>query len=270
MVTTVPRDPAVPGDPTYHAMRRAIAEGALPFTCQVRTMRSRSKVATRSASSSPTSSRRTGRPSTGCSSRSAAGRSRRRCRSSPRGGRSARRRRAPPRIHAVQSRNVQPLVSLPARCRISGAAARDRGGCSRARRTPAAWRDLADRLREVVAEPRPRRAAGVPRHRQVHAPGMVNGAAKVAGGIVDDETYDWSPSCARCCGPAASRSWPTSDPHPRQRDGARCNRGRRRPDRHRRPCRTHDPARRRRDGSRERVGLLFTGVRRTPADGEPR
>jgi threonine dehydratase len=28
------RDPGVPGDPTYHALRRALEEGALPFTCQ--------------------------------------------------------------------------------------------------------------------------------------------------------------------------------------------------------------------------------------------
>ena len=33
-VTVCARDPGVPGDPTYHRLRRAIAEGALPFTCQ--------------------------------------------------------------------------------------------------------------------------------------------------------------------------------------------------------------------------------------------
>jgi threonine synthase len=33
-VVTCPRDPNVPGDPTYHRLRRALAEGALPFTCQ--------------------------------------------------------------------------------------------------------------------------------------------------------------------------------------------------------------------------------------------
>lgn len=33
-VNVVPRDEGVVGDPTYHAMQRAIAGGALPFTCQ--------------------------------------------------------------------------------------------------------------------------------------------------------------------------------------------------------------------------------------------
>src|SRR4029077_265003 len=28
------REPGVPGDPTYHALQRALADGALPFTCQ--------------------------------------------------------------------------------------------------------------------------------------------------------------------------------------------------------------------------------------------
>ena len=33
-VTTCPRDPAVPGDPTYRRLREAIADRAIPFTCQ--------------------------------------------------------------------------------------------------------------------------------------------------------------------------------------------------------------------------------------------
>ncbi len=33
-VTVCPREPGLPGDPTYHRLQRAIAEGALPFTCQ--------------------------------------------------------------------------------------------------------------------------------------------------------------------------------------------------------------------------------------------
>ncbi len=33
-VEVCPRQPGVPGDPTYHRLRAAIAEGALPFTCQ--------------------------------------------------------------------------------------------------------------------------------------------------------------------------------------------------------------------------------------------
>ena len=33
-VTACPREPGIPGDPTYHRLRRALAEGALPFTCQ--------------------------------------------------------------------------------------------------------------------------------------------------------------------------------------------------------------------------------------------
>jgi threonine synthase len=33
-VNVVPRQEGVPGDPTYHALQRAIAGGALPFTCQ--------------------------------------------------------------------------------------------------------------------------------------------------------------------------------------------------------------------------------------------
>jgi threonine synthase len=33
-VTVCPREPGLPGDPTYHRLRRALAGGALPFTCQ--------------------------------------------------------------------------------------------------------------------------------------------------------------------------------------------------------------------------------------------
>jgi threonine synthase len=33
-VIVCPREPGLPGDPTYHRLRRALAEGALPFTCQ--------------------------------------------------------------------------------------------------------------------------------------------------------------------------------------------------------------------------------------------
>jgi threonine synthase len=33
-VTVCPREAGVPGDPTYHRLRRALAEGELPFTCQ--------------------------------------------------------------------------------------------------------------------------------------------------------------------------------------------------------------------------------------------
>jgi threonine synthase len=33
-VIVCPREPGVPGDPTYHRLRGALAEGALPFTCQ--------------------------------------------------------------------------------------------------------------------------------------------------------------------------------------------------------------------------------------------
>ena len=33
-VTVCPREPGVPGDPTYHRLRAALEEGALPFTCQ--------------------------------------------------------------------------------------------------------------------------------------------------------------------------------------------------------------------------------------------
>jgi threonine synthase len=33
-VNVVSREEGVPGDPTFHALRQAIAEGALPFTCQ--------------------------------------------------------------------------------------------------------------------------------------------------------------------------------------------------------------------------------------------
>lgn len=34
VIEQCPRSPDVPGDPAYHRLRRAIAEGAIPFTCQ--------------------------------------------------------------------------------------------------------------------------------------------------------------------------------------------------------------------------------------------
>ncbi|HEX6843679.1 MAG TPA: pyridoxal-phosphate dependent enzyme [Actinomycetota bacterium] len=34
VVESCPREPGVPGDPTYHRLRRAIRDGAVPFTCQ--------------------------------------------------------------------------------------------------------------------------------------------------------------------------------------------------------------------------------------------
>ena len=210
MVTTVPRDPAVPGDPTYHAMRRAIAEGALPFTCQGpdnafaieggHTLGF--ELADQLASDGTTLDRLFIQVGGGALAASMA----QALEEAAALGVVARL----PRIHAVQSRNVHPLVSayrhvvayLAPRLGIAedvpepGAPRRLHGATSPiacARSWRAAW---------------PRRARGrAAPSVSVHAP---DGERRsVAGGIVDDETYDWFAVVPRCFGPAASRSWPT-------------------------------------------------------------
>ena len=273
MVTTVPRDPAVPGDPTYHAMRRAIAEGAEPFTCQGpdnafaieggHTLGY--ELASQLAASGTTLDRLFIQVGGGALAASVGGA----LEEAAALGVVARL----PRIHAVQSRNVQPLVRAY-RHVVADLAPRlgigeDVPGPGA---LPAAWRDLAERLRDALADPRSTgELSMIPRRRSSFMWPWDGARRSVAGGIVDDETYDWFAvvrAMLRTGGfPVVADEATLARANEIGRDATAIDAD---------PTGTAglaglmtlldagglDPA--------ERVGLLFTGVRRTPAHGEPR
>ena len=189
----VARPAGEPGDPTYRALRDAIAGGALPFTCQgnengfaieggetlgyelVSDLAARGLTLDRlfvqvggGALASSVSQALEEALALGVIARL-------------------------PRIHAVQSRNVQPLVRAYRRVVESLAprfgAGEDVPGPGS---PPAAWRRLADRLRDAVAEPTGAAAlAAVPGRRSAWMWPWENEPHSVAEGIIDDETYDW-------------------------------------------------------------------------------
>jgi threonine synthase len=180
------------GDPTYHALRRAIADGALPFTCQgnenglaieggltlgyelATSLRDRPEPLDRlfvqvggGALASSVAQALDEAAALGAIERV-------------------------PRIHAVQSRNVQPLVRAYRRV-VADLASRLGGGEEpRPDAPPAAWRPLADRLRDAVAEPAGEaELRAVTRRRSSFMWPWEDEPHSVAHGIIDDETYDW-------------------------------------------------------------------------------
>jgi len=178
-----------------------------------------------------------------------------------------------PRIHAVQSRHVQPLARA---YRAAVAEIAPRLGVAVApppADAPAtAWQPVADRLRDAVREHRGRDPLeSLPRHRSAFMRPWDGESGSVAGGIVDDETYDWF---------AVVRAMLLTGGFPVVADEATlvgaADLGRETTGIDADPTGTAglaglitlldaggvDPA--------ENVGLLFTGIRRTPAHGEPR
>ena len=272
-VNTVPRYPAMLGDPTYLAMRQAIAEGAVPFTCQGpdngfaieggHTLGY--ELAGQLATAGTTLDRLFIQVGGGALAASVA----------------AGLAEAValgvlthlPRIHAVQSRNVQPLARA---FRAVVAEIAPRLGIAVApppADAPAtAWQSVADRLRDAVRDQPGRDALeSLPRHRSAFMRPWDGESGSAAGGIVDDETYDWF---------AVVRAMLLTGGFPVVADEATLLRaadlGRKTTGIDADPTGTAglgglitlldaggvDPA--------ENVGLLFTGIRRTPAHGEPR
>jgi threonine synthase len=272
-VSTVPRDAAVRGDPTYLAMRQAIAAGALPFTCQGpdngfaieggHTLGY--ELASQLAAERTTLDRLFIQVGGGALAASvAAGLAEAAALGVlPR----------LPRIHAVQSRKVQPLARA---YRAVVADIAPRLGVAveppPAEAPAGAWQAVADRLRDAVLD-QPGRdpLASLPGHRSAFMRPWDGETASVAGGIVDDETYDWF---------AVVRAMLLTGGFPVTADEATLLRaatlGRETTGIDADPTGTAglaglitlldaggvDPA--------ENVGLLFTGIRRTPAHGEPR
>jgi threonine synthase len=192
-VTVVQRDPHVPGDPTYRALRRAVDGGAIPFTCQGpenafaieggETLGY--ELVAQLAGSGTALDRLFVQVGGGALAASVAGA----LDESHALGRLERL----PRIHAVQSRNVQPLVRayrhvveyLAPRLGIEEEVPEPGA-------PPGAWHGLADRLRDAVAGvPGDTELATVPRRRSSFMWPWEGEPRSVAGGIVDDETYDW-------------------------------------------------------------------------------
>jgi threonine synthase len=272
-VSTVPRDPAVPGDPTYLAMRRATAEGAIPFTCQGPdngfAIEGGHTLGYELAGQLPRDGTTLDRlfiqvgggalaasVAAGLAEAEALGV-------------------LPhlPRIHAVQSRHVQPLARA---YRAVVAEIAPRLGVAVApppADAPAtAWQSVADRLRDAVRDQPGRDVLeSLPRHRSAFMRPWDGEPGSVAGGIVDDETYDWF---------AVVRAMLLTGGFPVVADEATlvgaADLGRESTGIDVDPTGTAglaglitlldaggvDPA--------ENVGLLFTGIRRTPAHGEPR
>jgi threonine dehydratase len=163
--TVCEREPGVPGDPTYHALLRAVAAGAVPFTCQGNlnglaieggeTLGWELGAAVGAPGGPPRLDRLVVQVGGGALISSVV--------AGVRHGMGP-----PPRVHAVQPATVHPLARAHERVRARVAAGED----------PAAA--LADAARH-------RSAFMWPWEAEPHS---------VAHGIIDDETYDWRAAVA--------------------------------------------------------------------------
>jgi threonine synthase len=194
-IEVCPRQPGVPGDPTYHRLLAAVADGALPFTCQGNlnglAIEGGETLGWEIASSLVASGRRLDRlfvqVGGGALASSAIG--------AFLDARLLGVDVALPRLHSVQAANVAPLARAHGRVldalRAAGAVAGGQGADAAATGADAtaptadpAPLDLAD---PAVAEVLDAAA----RHRSAFMWPWEAEPRSVAGGILDDETYDW-------------------------------------------------------------------------------
>ncbi|MDR7420912.1 MAG: pyridoxal-phosphate dependent enzyme [Armatimonadota bacterium] len=186
------RDDGVPGDPTYHALRRALERGAFPFTCQGPdnglTIEGGKTLGYEIVSDLRAAQGRLDRVMVQVGGGALASACVQAFEDAVRLGALARL----PRLHAVQTAGGYPLkraydlVAGHAVARLVGDATAARAGAN------LAPRDLADRL----AAPDARAAVEAAlRHAATHRSAFMwpweQEPRSVAHGILDDETYDW-------------------------------------------------------------------------------
>jgi threonine synthase len=193
-VTIAPRVPGVPGDPTYRMLRHAIDDGAVPFTCQGNenglAIEGGETLGYEIVSDLIDTGRRLDRLFIQVGGGALASSCGRALDDAHALGVLERL----PRIHAVQSRGARPLVraydlvvdrlahrlGLPVAAGTAGS------------RTPRQRSAAADRLREALAEPEgTAELARIAHHRSAFMWPWEEVPRSVAGGILDDETYDW-------------------------------------------------------------------------------
>jgi threonine synthase len=195
VVSIVRRERGVAGDPTYHALRRAVAEGAVPFTCQGNEnglaleggLTLGYELATDLGSAGRTLDRLFVQAGGGALASSVA----QALEEAVAFGAIERM----PRIHAVQSHGARPLVRaydlvvdrLARRLGLGSL-----GGVVGTAAASDGRRAVADTMREALAEPRgAAELARIAHHRSAFMWPWEDEPRSVAGGILDDETYDW-------------------------------------------------------------------------------
>ena len=195
VVTIARRERGVPGDPTYRALRRAIGEGAVPFTCQGNenglALEGGLTLGYELAADVRAAGRRLDRLFVQVGGGALASSVAQALDESV----AFRVLDRLPRIHAVQSAAARPLVRaydrvverLAVRLGLEGL----RDAVARVA-APGGRRELADRMRDALAGPRgTAELARIAHHRSAFMWPWEDEPRSVAGGILDDETYDW-------------------------------------------------------------------------------
>jgi threonine synthase len=202
-----PREEGTPGDPTYHALRRALARGAFPFTCQGPdnglTIEGGKTLGYEMVSDLLASGGRLDRVVVQVGGGALASACVQALADAVRLGALERL----PRLHAVQTAGGYPLAR--AYGLVAGRAAAHLAGGPPAvgpATDPAASRELADRLAAPAASAAVEEAL---RHAATHRSAFMwpweSEPRSIAHGILDDETYDW---LAVTRGMLAGGGWP--------------------------------------------------------------
>ncbi len=191
-LTICPREAGVPGDPTYHRLRQAVREGALPFTCQGSdnglTIEGGKTLGYEMVAALAAEGVALDRIFVQVGGGALASSVVQALEDAWRLGVLARL----PRIHAVQTRAVQPLVRAYDRAadRILERIAREEG---RRPAPPGGARERADLIRDYAASPLVAEELHYAvTHRSQFMWPWEEEPRSIAGGIIDDETYDWA------------------------------------------------------------------------------
>lgn len=189
-LTLCPREEGVPGDPTYHRLRQALAAGALPFTCQGNenglTIEGGLTLGYEIAMRMRSAGREIDRLFVQVGGGALASSCIQGLEDAVRLGAL----RAMPRVHAVQTRGGFPvkraydLVAARILERLAGEGTRPRG--------EGGYREAADLMLESAASAAVAEVLGyAAAHRAEFMWPWEEEPKSVAGGILDDETYDW-------------------------------------------------------------------------------
>jgi len=194
VVTIVDRIPGVPGDPTVHRLRAAVEDGAVPFTCQGGDNGLALEGGETLGYELVTDLLATGRRLDRLVVQVGGGALASSCARAFDDARRLGALDAPPRLHAVQSDSTRPLVrayDLVAD-RLAGLLGLGPIDGLPGVRDPMVRAGAAERLQEALLDPKARDVlVHVAHHRAAFMWPWESVPRSVAGGILDDETYDW-------------------------------------------------------------------------------
>jgi threonine synthase len=193
-VTVARRDRNVPGDPTYRLLRRAIEDGAVPFTCQGSENGLAIEGGLTLGYELATDLRASGQRLDRLFIQVGGGALASSCSQALDDARALGVLDRLPRIHAVQSAGAWPLVRAYDRVveRLSARLGLEAPAGSGAKTTPGARHAAAERLLAALTGPRTAaELARIARHRSAFMWAWETEPHSVASGILDDVTYDW-------------------------------------------------------------------------------